>query len=242
VARRRSLTAVTDPLPPDLPQRNKQAWDQLYARTRDPIWGREPVGFLAACLHTLAPVGPEERVLDAATGEGRNLPALRRLGGRLHACDASAEALRKIAPETLAGVELATCDLRALPYPDASFAFVLLSDVVETLPDLEAVLAEIVRVLAPGGRLLCNVPGPDDGIAGQDMRALGDNRFLYQERYFFQFFDPAAARARFERLGLRIEFEETCRWSEPPHPGFRTTPHQHVSRVFLARRAARPPP
>jgi len=229
---------VTDPLPPDLPQRNKQAWDRLYARTRRLIWGREPIGFLAARLHLLAPVGPDERVLDAATGEGRNLPALRRLGGRLHACDASARALRKIAPAHRAGVELVTCDLRALPYADGHFAFILLSDVVETLPDLDAALAEIVRVLAPGGRLLCNIPGLDDGIAGQDMRPLGDNRFLYQKRYFFQFLAPAAARALLERHGLRIELEETCRWSEPPHPGFRPTAHEHVSRVFLARRPA----
>ncbi|HTT57783.1 MAG TPA: class I SAM-dependent methyltransferase [Opitutaceae bacterium] len=233
---------MTDPLPPDLPQRNKQAWDRLYARTRSLIWGRAPVGFLAACLDRLAPVGPADRVLDAATGEGRNLPALRRLGGRLHACEASAEALRKIDPELRAGVELANCDLRALPYADHAFAFILLSDVVETLPDLDAALAEIVRVLAPDGRLLCNIPGLDDGIAGQEMRPLGANRFLYQDRYFYQFLEPAAARALLERHGLRIELEETCRWSEPPHPGFRAVAHEHVSRVFLARRPARPPP
>jgi SAM-dependent methyltransferase len=229
---------VTQPLPPDMPQRNQQAWDHLYARTQRPIWGREPVGFLSAVLRDLAPVGPTECVLDAAAGEGRNLPLLRRLGGRLHACDASAEALRKISPESRAGVELAACDLRALPYPDGAFAFILLSDVVETLPDVEAVLDETVRVLAPGGRLLCNIPGLDDGIAGQEMRPLCDNRYLYQGRFFYQFLEPAEARALLERHGLRIASEETCEWIEPPHPEFRPVSHHHVSRVFLACRPA----
>jgi len=45
-----------------------------------------------------------------------------------------------------------------LPFPAASFDTVLLSDVLEHIHSPELLLAEIFRVLAPGGKLLMNVP------------------------------------------------------------------------------------
>lgn len=228
---------MTDTRTSRLSQRNKQAWDRLYARTPEPVWGRDPVGFLPRFLDGLGPLGPDEAVLDAAAGEGRNLPLLGRLGGRLHACDASAEALRKIERDATTGVELIVTDLRSLAYPDGRFTFILLSDVIETLPDVDAVLDEVVRVLAPRGRLLCNIPGFDDGVAGEEMQPIGEGRYLYRNEFFYRFFTPTAARRLLRSHGLDIEREEVCRWTEPPHPAFRNHEHEHVSTVFLARRA-----
>lgn len=45
-----------------------------------------------------------------------------------------------------------------LPFDDAVFDTVVLSDVLEHLPDPQALWHEIARLLAPGGRLLMNVP------------------------------------------------------------------------------------
>jgi SAM-dependent methyltransferase len=45
-----------------------------------------------------------------------------------------------------------------LPFVDASFDTLLLSDVLEHLPSPEALWREMARVLAPGGHLLMNVP------------------------------------------------------------------------------------
>lgn len=45
-----------------------------------------------------------------------------------------------------------------LPFPDAAFASVTVLDVAEHVPDERALLAEVARVLAPGGRLLLSVP------------------------------------------------------------------------------------
>jgi len=51
------------------------------------------------------------------------------------------------------------CDLsQPLPLPDAAFDTVVVSDVLEHLPDPALAWREIARVLAPGGALLLNVP------------------------------------------------------------------------------------
>lgn len=51
------------------------------------------------------------------------------------------------------------CDLtQPIPFPDASFDTILLSDVLEHLPDPQLFWAEASRLLAPGGKLILNVP------------------------------------------------------------------------------------
>ena len=49
-------------------------------------------------------------------------------------------------------------DLTRLTYADASFDLVLTSETLEHVPDLDAALGEIRRVLAPGGRHIFTVP------------------------------------------------------------------------------------
>lgn len=51
------------------------------------------------------------------------------------------------------------CDLmQALPFPDGRFDTVILSDVLEHVPEPAALWREIARILADGGKLLLNVP------------------------------------------------------------------------------------
>jgi SAM-dependent methyltransferase len=49
-------------------------------------------------------------------------------------------------------------DLTRLTYPDACFDLVLTSETLEHIPDLDAALREIRRVLAPGGRHIFTIP------------------------------------------------------------------------------------
>jgi len=179
---------------------------------------------------------PPGGILDAAAGEGRNLPFLLTLQRPVTACDASATALAKIPPDLAASVRTVHCDLAQVPLPDASFAFILVSDVVETLPDPAPVLGELARLLVPGGLLLANIPGADDGVAGIDMHPAGDG-WLYQEKYYFRFYSPAEADALLAGAGLIRVRDEICEWVEHPHPHFRPAAHTHRSRVLLARRA-----
>ncbi len=49
-------------------------------------------------------------------------------------------------------------DLTALPWPDASFDFAICSHVLEHIGDDRAAIAELFRVLVPGGRAVVMVP------------------------------------------------------------------------------------
>lgn len=215
-------------------QANKEAWDQLYASTSNLVWGTGPVGFLEEFLQPEIARGRSfGRVLDAATGEGRNLPLLLNVAGDLTGCDASEAALAKVPSAIKPYVRLTHCDLANTPFAQASFDFILLCDTVETLPDAAPVFREMRRVLAPGGALVCNVPGPEGDVAGIDMIKIGREEYLYRDRYFYRFFRDQDVSSLFAETGWQVGRAETMTWTEAAHPGFRAESHQHQSRVFL---------
>ncbi len=99
-----------------------------------------------------------ERVLDCGCGMGFYLMAmskLRRLD--LVGLDEDVERLdwaqREQVPATLV-----SGDIHHLPFADASFDKVLMSEVLEHLPDDRQALREVYRVLKPGGILALSVP------------------------------------------------------------------------------------
>jgi SAM-dependent methyltransferase len=68
-------------------------------------------------------------------------------------------------------------DLTRLSYPDASFDLVLTSETLEHVPNLDAALTEIRRVLAPGGWHVFTVPllpGVPRTFARAEIRASGE--------------------------------------------------------------------
>jgi SAM-dependent methyltransferase len=220
-----------------LEAKNKKAWDDLYGATPQPVWGRRPIGFLEEFLaYVTPPLGSSSRVLDAGAGDGRNVAALEATGARVAICDASHQGLRKVAELRGQTARRAQCDLSRLPYRDGVFDFLLMTDVIETLPDPEPALAEARRVLAPGGMLLCNIPGHADPIADDAMSQVAGESFLYRDTYFFRFTNVDAASAQIARHGFEIVMVESRRWVEDPHPSFRSYAHEHISNVFLARR------
>jgi ubiquinone/menaquinone biosynthesis C-methylase UbiE len=97
------------------------------------------------------PGGAAGRTLDLGTGTGRNLPWLPD-GVPAFGCEPAARSLaaaRRRAP----GVPLVRARAEALPFRDGAFDTVLLGMVLCSVEDPPAALAEIRRVLAPGGTL-----------------------------------------------------------------------------------------
>jgi ubiquinone/menaquinone biosynthesis C-methylase UbiE len=107
-------------------------------------------------------------------------------GGRLEIFDIQQRMLDHtmglVAERGLANVAATRGDARTLPYDDGDFDAVVLTTTLGEIADPDAALAEIARVLKPGGRL----------VVGE---LFGDPHYT----------SPAALRRRGERAGLRFE-------------------------------------
>jgi len=216
----------------DLSDKNKQAWDSLYGSTEELIWGHEIPDFILDYIDELANTfSQDSRILDAATGEGRNLSVLQKLGVPVFACDSSIHALKK--SQYIQDTIRVQCDLSKLPFDTESFDFVLLIDVIETLPEPDEILEELNRILKPGGKLLCNIPGMEDEISSVDMESLEQNSFLYRDQYFYHFMTELEALNLIQSKGFSVLRNEIKSWQEDAHPNFRGSNHTHTSRVFL---------
>ena len=99
-----------------------------------------------------AVVQPGDRVLDACCGTGDLGLAAEREGGIVTGLDFSARMLER-AQRKSDSILWVEGDLLALPFDDASFDTATVGFGVRNVSDLEAALAELHRVLRPGGRL-----------------------------------------------------------------------------------------
>lgn len=100
-------------------------------------------------------------VLDAGCGSGALSAALRDCGAVITGIDASAGMLALAEDRLGDDVALHLADLNEpLPFADGAFDDVVASLVLHYLEDWTTVLAEIRRVLKPGGRLLASVDHP----------------------------------------------------------------------------------
>ncbi len=110
-----------------------------------------------------------DRVLDVGSGFGRHVYECARRGARVVALDyapdevvetrntlAAMVTAGEITAERLTGVMRG--DARRLPFPDDTFDVVITSEVLEHIQDDVTAIAEMVRVLRPGGRFAATVP------------------------------------------------------------------------------------
>jgi ubiquinone/menaquinone biosynthesis C-methylase UbiE len=101
------------------------------------------------------------RILDAGCGSGPLFAALRDRGAIVTGIDSSTKMLELARQRLGDGAALHPADLGSpLPLPDAAFDDVIASLVLHYLEDWTAPLAELRRVLTPGGRLIVSVEHP----------------------------------------------------------------------------------
>jgi SAM-dependent methyltransferase len=121
------------------------------------------------------------RILDAGCGSGPLFASLRDRGAVVTGIDSSAGMLEVARRRLGDGADLQVADLGSpLPFPDGAFDDVVASLVLHYLEDWGPTLAELRRVLAPGGRLIVAVDHP---FAVQAINVLAGRRTNYFATY-----------------------------------------------------------
>lgn len=112
---------------------------------------------------------PGERVLDMGCGAGRHAFEMYRRGADVIALDMDADELAGVSEifaamreqgEVPAGAEadVKQGDALNLPFPDGEFDRVVAAEVLEHIPEDTKAIAELTRVLRPGGTMAVTVP------------------------------------------------------------------------------------
>ncbi len=110
-----------------------------------------------------------DRLLDMGCGAGRHAFESMRRGARVVALDYSLPELLDVKSTGYAMVEAGEIpadteagairgDALRLPFPDATFDRIIASEVLEHIPDDLGAIAELTRVLRPGGTMAVTVP------------------------------------------------------------------------------------
>jgi SAM-dependent methyltransferase len=142
---------------------------------------------------------PGERLLDVGAAFGFGVAEARRAGWRALGIEISTAAARRAMGSAPGAIAVAHA-LRA-PFPDACFARVTLWDVLEHLADPHAAMAELCRLLRPGGRLALSTGDVGSLVA----RVSGARWHLYTLPEHLFFYSRQSLRRLLEAHGLQVE-------------------------------------
>jgi SAM-dependent methyltransferase len=160
-------------------------------------------------IDALASAGlPHGRGFDLGCGDGKLTDILLSLTGPRTLVGLDPDPLETAAAKKWPFYEaVLTAPGDAVPEPDGAFDFVISNSVLEHIPNLEPVIAEVGRLLRPGGRFYFTVPQPafHDNLAG----GLGD-RVQYLERLdkrlaHFNYLDADAWTQLCARHSLKVD-------------------------------------
>jgi len=193
------------------------------------------------------PLHPGDKVLDLGCGEGRHaIAAWQETSTYVVGIDRSEKDLRVARDKRSSfpgGREdekrllLCQADALCLPFPDASFHRVICSEVLEHLPDFRSALAEIYRVLKPGGLFCASVPryGPERlcwMLSGEYAQMPGGHLRIFRSRELCSYIEGLGFRCYRHHWAHALHspywWLQCLLWSQREHSWLVRTYHQFL--------------
>ena len=151
-----------------------------------------------ALIFRLAQPRKGESALDVGTGTGHFACDLADRGLRVTGYDSS-EAMLQIARSKDVDVTWKRGQAEALPFEEGSFDLVLSVASLEFMPDPELALAEMLRVCAPGGRVVVAVLNAKSPWARARIREAAQQDTPFRHAHFYAPAEFVAALSRYGR-------------------------------------------
>jgi len=202
---------------------NRVSYEQYREKVRDKYSGPQGAFLeMASVISLHKPLGERllrkrifdlrgiRRILDVGSGAGQIASHLLKYadaGSSIVCCDLSFQMLRRARARLKSDVpEHVAADLARLPFADESFDCVTCGYVLEHVPDARTGLAEMARVMVPGGRMLLLTT--EDSFSGA----------FTSRMWCCQTYNRAELYRTCEELGLELRKEL---WFTPMHKLFR---------------------
>jgi trans-aconitate methyltransferase len=175
------------------------------------LWDPEAYGENGAFVHQLAggvlewlAAGRGERILDLGCGDGQLTLRIAGTGADVAGVDASPE---MAAAARSRGVSAEVAKAEALPYRDDEFDQVFSNAALHWVRDQDTMMAEVHRVLRPGGRFVAEMGGHGNvaSIRVALMAVLARHGLAGREDGVNYYPTPEAYTRRLERHGFRVE-------------------------------------
>ena len=155
-------------------------------------------------LRRLLQLGEAERVLDLGGGTGQVAQTLRDFVDEIVVLDESVGMLHQV---RLKGLPAVRAEAERLPFVNGAFTRILMVDTFHHLRDQRQVAAELLRVLAPGGRLVIEEPNVElrsvRWVALAERLALMRSHF-YSPHVVEELFEAAGGQVCLEREGAKF--------------------------------------
>jgi 2-polyprenyl-6-hydroxyphenyl methylase/3-demethylubiquinone-9 3-methyltransferase len=187
-----------------LPRNDPRQYDDLAGEWWRPGGGFEILHWLAAARGALVPPAqrPGAVLVDAGCGGGLLAPHVRGLGYRHVGVDVRRSGLEQSAAR---GIAPLTGDVTALPLATACADVVVAGEILEHVTDLPGTVAELCRVLRPGGLLVLDTV--NDTVLGRFITVTAGEGLHIAPAGLHDpalFVDPGELTAEFARHGVRL--------------------------------------